>query len=208
MHFRFLYSQQTFSGIWRVHDTSRTRGIAAAISRMISRLMHNVSLHYITLRDPVYIIKEIDTDCLTKQFTKWNSCPLYSSSETYYSLFHVSIFYYRPQSKLREGYVFTGVCHSVNGGGVCIPACPPLGRYPPRARYTPPGTRYTPPRTRYTPPRDQVHHPPPGTRYTPPGPGTPPRYRKSTFSLQKHIFYIFFSYLYRLMSFSVLLTPI
>ena len=26
---------------------------------------------------------------------------------------------YRPQTKLREGYVFTGVCHSVNRGG-CV----------------------------------------------------------------------------------------
>ena len=26
--------------------------------------------------------------------------------------------YYRPQTKLREGYVFTGVCDSVHGGGV------------------------------------------------------------------------------------------
>ena len=34
---------------------------------------------------------------------------------------------YRPQTKLREGYVFTGVCDSVNGG-VGIPSClaPPL----------------------------------------------------------------------------------
>ena len=36
---------------------------------------------------------------------------------------------YRPQTKLREGYVFTGVCDSVNGGGgLGIPSClaPPL----------------------------------------------------------------------------------
>ena len=32
-------------------------------------------------------------------------------------------FNYRPQTKLREGYVFTGVCHSVNRGGLCIPVC-------------------------------------------------------------------------------------
>ena len=96
-----------------------------------------------------------------------------------------------------------------------------LGEPPPGTRYPPPRTRYTPPPGSGTPPQDQV--PPPGTRYTPPrdqvhppGPGTPPprdqvhppRYRKSTFSLQKHIFYSFFSSLYRLMSFSVLLTPI
>ena len=56
---------------------------------------------------------------------------------------------YRPQTKLREGYVFTGVCHSVNRGEY-------LGSYPPWDQ-VPPGTRYTP--------RDQVH---------PPGPGTSP----------------------------------
>ena len=92
-----------------------------------------------------------------------------------------------PAMKLGQGYVFTGICHSVNRGGV-------PDQVPPGTRYTPPGTRYTPPGpgtppnqvppwTRYTPPRpgtpqDQVHppdqeHPPPprpgtpGTRYTP-----------------------------------------
>ena len=67
-----------------------------------------------------------------------------------------------PGTKLGQGYVFTGVCHSVNRGEY-------LTRYPPWTRYTPTGTRYTP-QTRYTP-RDQVHPPgpgtPPGTRYTP-----------------------------------------
>ena len=106
-----------------------------------------------------------------------------------------------PPTKLGQGYVFTGVCDSVHGGGVPHQVHPPG----PGARYTPwdqvhppgpgtpPGTRYTP-RTRYTPPDqlhpprnrcppDQVHPPgpgtPPQTRYTPqeqvpPGPGTPP----------------------------------
>ena len=59
---------------------------------------------------------------------------------------------YRPQTKLREGYVFTGVCDSVHEGGE------DLGRYTP-------GTRYTHPPTPT----------PLGTRYTPPGPGTPQR---------------------------------
>ena len=27
---------------------------------------------------------------------------------------------YRPQTKLREGYVFTGVCDSVNGGACMV----------------------------------------------------------------------------------------
>ena len=57
-------------------------------------------------------------------------------------------FHYRPQTKLRESYVFTGVCDSVHRRGV-PGQVHPLG----------PGT------------------PPTGTRYTPPGPGNPPRTR-------------------------------
>ena len=69
-------------------------------------------------------------------------------------------------TKLGQGNVFTGVCDSVQRGGV--PGLVPgggvylvwsggvPGRHPPDQVH-PPGTRY-PPRTRYTPP---------GTRYTP-----------------------------------------
>ena len=33
-------------------------------------------------------------------------------------------YFYRPQTKLREGYVFTAVCDSIHGGGgVCLSAC-------------------------------------------------------------------------------------
>ena len=39
-----------------------------------------------------------------------------------------SLLYYRPQMKLREGNVFTAVCHSVHRG--CIPACNGQGVYP------------------------------------------------------------------------------
>ena len=48
--------------------------------------------------------------------------------------------YYRPQTKLRKGNVFTPVCQSFCSQGVCIPACTghtlpgqtlPLGRHPP-----------------------------------------------------------------------------
>ena len=38
-------------------------------------------------------------------------------------LFKSQFAYYRPQTKLREGYVFTGVCDSVHRGGGGIPAC-------------------------------------------------------------------------------------
>ena len=95
---------------------------------------------------------------------------------------------YRPKRSFGQGNVFTGVCHSVNRGGVPDQAHPPSGRYTPRAgtpplwQVHPPG-RYTPPSGRYTPSPWQVHPPsgrytplagtPPG-RYTPPLAGTPP----------------------------------
>ena len=72
-----------------------------------------------------------------------------------------------PATKLRQGYIFTGVCDSVHReGGVPGQVHPPLGpgTPPSRDQVHPPGTRYIP-RTRYTP-WDQVH---------PPGTGTPPR---------------------------------
>ena len=42
------------------------------------------------------------------------------------------MYLYSPQTKLREGNVFTGVCQSVHGGGGvwCLPTIPP-GSYPP-----------------------------------------------------------------------------
>ena len=36
----------------------------------------------------------------------------------FYFLFLFSTYFYRPQTKLRQGYVFTGVCDSVNSGVV------------------------------------------------------------------------------------------
>ena len=38
----------------------------------------------------------------------------------------VSVYHYRPQTKLRKGNVFTHVCHSVHRGG-CLPG---VGVYP------------------------------------------------------------------------------
>ena len=102
-----------------------------------------------------------------------------------------------PATKLGQGYVFTGVCHSVNRGEYLTPPqdleqTPPgtWSRHPPPGPGTPPGTRYTPPGTRYTPgarytpgpgtPQDQVHPPGqvhPRDQVHPLGPGTPPRRR-------------------------------
>ena len=75
---------------------------------------------------------------------------------------------YRPQTKLREGYVFTGICDSVHRGGSTWAGAPPAGTPP--GRYTPLG-RYTFPQSGTPPragtPRRQV--PPAGT---PPGSST------------------------------------
>ena len=62
-----------------------------------------------------------------------------------------------PATKFWQGYIFTGVCDSVHGGGVGIPACteadPPGSRHPPGPdtppRPDPPGADT--PRTRHPP---------------------------------------------------------
>ena len=84
-----------------------------------------------------------------------------------------------PATKLGQGYVFTGVCHS---GGEYL--TPPGTRYTPRTRYTPsPGTCTPPPLGPVHPlPWDQVHPPdqvhPQDQVPPPPRPGTPrPRRR-------------------------------
>ena len=52
--------------------------------------------------------------------------------------------FYRPQTKLREGNVFTPVCDSVyRGRGGCIPAC--IGQEPDTPRQTPPRQTPSPP---------------------------------------------------------------
>ena len=51
-----------------------------------------------------------------------------------------------PPTKLGQGYVFTGMCDSVHGGGVCLSACwdtTPQSRHPPGAD-TPPRSRHPP----------------------------------------------------------------
>ena len=60
--------------------------------------------------------------------------------------------FYRPQTKLREGIVFTPVCDSVHGGGGVYPSMQWAGGVHP-ARQTPPGQ--TPPRET-PPPRRQL----------------------------------------------------
>ena len=90
--------------------------------------------------------------------------------------------------KLGQGYVFTGVCHSVNGGGVCLSACWDTHPLPPPPEQTLP-QKETPPRadtpqSRHPPGADTPwsRHPleqtPPQSRHppeqTPPGADTPP----------------------------------
>ena len=76
--------------------------------------------------------------------------------------------YYRPQRSCGQGYVFTRVCDSVNGG---------VSGEPPQDQADPPA--------RGEPPRDQADTPlgprrPPGPgRPLPPGPGRPPRTRQT-----------------------------
>ena len=98
----------------------------------------------------------------------------------------------------------------LTGGGVCVTwptmhappkqPCTPPGSHarPPWQPRTPPGSHACPPAATHapqqprTPPR-QPCTPPPAATHTPPAAThAPPWYRKSTFSLQKHIFYIFF----------------
>ena len=105
---------------------------------------------------------------------------------------------YRPQRSCGQGNVFTGVCLSTGGEGVCLSACwdarpprtrqppPPGSGRPPWDQADPPGTRQTPlgpgrppwirqiPPDQAGPPWDQVDPPPPGTRQTPPGSGRRP----------------------------------
>ena len=95
---------------------------------------------------------------------------------------HQITFNYRPQRSCGQGNVFTGVCLSTGGEGVCLSAC--WDAMPPWVQGDPPGTRETPwdqgdpPRTRETP-QDQGDPPgpgrPPPDQGDPPGPGRLPR---------------------------------
>ena len=71
---------------------------------------------------------------------------------------------YRPQRSCGQGNVFTGVCLSTGGEGVCLSACWDV-MPPPDQAYTPPGPG--------RPPLDQAD--PPWTRQTPPDQTDPPR---------------------------------
>ena len=55
------------------------------------------------------------------------------------------MYFYRPQRSCGQGYVFTRVCDSVNGGG-CLRRTPQTKENPPGTRQTPRGPRRTPPR--------------------------------------------------------------
>ena len=73
---------------------------------------------------------------------------------------------YRPQWSCGQGNVFTDVCLSTGGEGVCLSAC--WDAIPPNQADPPPGTRQTAPQDQADTPPDQAD--------TPPGPGRhPPR---------------------------------
>ena len=80
--------------------------------------------------------------------------------------FFLKLNYYRPQRSCGQGNIFTGVCLSTRGEGVCLSACwdaiPPDGE-PPQMEENPP--RWRTPRMEETPPDGGN---PPGWR-TPPG---------------------------------------
>ena len=83
---------------------------------------------------------------------------------------HINWYFYRPQRSCGQGNVFTGVCLSTGGEGVCLSAC--WDAIPPSP-------------TRQTPPQDQADPSGPGRPLLdqadtppgrhPPGPGRPPR---------------------------------
>ena len=104
-----------------------------------------------------------------------------------------------PATKLGQGYVFTGVCHSVNRGGVCLSTCwdtypgsrhPPPEQTPPQSR--PPWSRH-PPRSRHPPGADT-----PPSRH-PPGADIPPRMLGDTVILLECnlVLYIFSDTMFR-----------
>ena len=77
---------------------------------------------------------------------------------------------YRPQRSCGQGNVFTGVCLSIGGEGVCLSAFWDV--IPPGTRQTPsflPRNQADPPGPGRHPPRDQADTPP--IRQTPPPPG-------------------------------------
>ena len=87
-------------------------------------------------------------------------------------------------TKLGQGNVFTGVCDSVNGGGVCLSACwdttPTAPRTrPPRADTTLPGADPPGADPLHGPDTPQTRHPP---EQTPPRPDTPPPGRDPTWT--------------------------
>ena len=73
--------------------------------------------------------------------------------------------FYRPQRSCGQGNIFAPVCHSVHGGGGCLPQCM-LGYHTPWEHTPPPGA--DPPWNRHPP--EQT---PPWGRH-PPGGDTPP----------------------------------
>ena len=49
----------------------------------------------------------------------------------------LSLYSLPPATKFAQGYIFTGVCDSVNRGGVCLSACwdTPRSRHPPATEH-------------------------------------------------------------------------
>ena len=104
-----------------------------------------------------------------------------------------------PATKLGQGYIFTGICHSVNGGEYLTRQTPPGPGTPPTPtpQQTPPPQVRTPPRSDdppgQTPPRSDTPgqtppglSTPPGTKYTPLGLSTPTRIKYTPLRYGQH----------------------
>ena len=129
-------------------------------------------LVYISIENRWYIL--IHSQFFSKYTSSWKHIIGYLSihflsvnSKSYciYTVFRLK--FLPPATKLGQGYVFTGVCDSVNRGGTSYPLeqTPPWEQTPPEQ--TPPGVDTTPEQTH--PPRPD----PPGSRH-PPQEQTPP----------------------------------
>ena len=117
------------------------------VFKLLHQIKQVIAKHFIFAMYYTYLlwIKIIRSSNVTYD----RMCEVVKTTFVSYALLHLL----PPATKLGQGYVFTGVCDSVNRGG----GAPPQTTYPPD--YMPPGL-HTPPD--YVPPLDPV---PPQTTY-------------------------------------------
>ena len=122
------------------------------------------------------MIRRIVANAQVNKYHRWG----FFYPKTFFLCCFAKLSYLPAAKKLGQGNIFTGVCLSTGGRGVCLSACwdthPPGNRHPPDLA---PPPRSRPPRTRHppgpetpqeqTPPQTRHHHhpdpaPPPGSR--------------------------------------------